>query len=77
MKVGEQWERSTFREELRNPEYSGKMRGCERIVIGGFTFWGWPSMESMEGVFVGLSSLISGKYSLKSLMMSFNVHFKC
>ena len=31
---------------------------------------------SMEGVFVGLSLLITGRYNLKALMMSFNVHFK-
>lgn len=34
-------------------------------------------MAGMEGIFVGLSSLITGRYNLKALMMSFKVHFKC
>lgn len=34
-------------------------------------------MANMEGVFVGLSSLIMGRCNLKALMMFFSVHFKC
>lgn len=52
------------------------MRRCEGIVIGGiYTLW-VVKRASMEGIFVGLSLLITGRYNLKALMISFNVHFK-